>query len=198
MDLDALPYKILGPYLSELVKRAFEDGLHNPMQRPIADDWETALVKTADLVQQCTNPSCSQKWFPFDNSTRPICPFCRTQFKGVLPILNLYYKQKEVFKPDNHRVMVYNGVRLYSWHVNRNLFANEKLTPEQRQPVAYFQFHAGHWFLVNQSLQGMKDVTDPQKKVIPPGGNVQLTDGRRILLSEEDGGRLIQIQLVQC
>lgn len=197
MDLDALPYKLLGPYLAELVKKAFEEGLHNPAQRPSAEDWVVALVKTADLVQQCTNPGCSQKWFPFDNSTRPICPFCRTQFKGVLPILNLYYKQKATFKQDNQRVMVYNGVRLYSWHVNRNIFPNEKLTPEQKQPVAYFQFHAGQWFLVNQSLQGMKDVTD-NKKVVAPGANVQLTDGRQILLSDEEGGRLIQVQLVQC
>lgn len=197
MDLDALPYKVLGPYLSELVEKAFEDGLHTPIQRPSADDWETALVKTADLVQQCTNPACSQKWFPFDNSTRPTCPFCKTPFKGVLPILNLYYKQKVTFKQDNHRVMVYNGVRLYSWHVNRHIFPNEKLTPEQKKPVAYFQFHNGHWFLVNQTLQGMKDWTD-NKKVVAPGANVQLTDGRQILLSEEEGGRLIQVQLVQC
>ena len=197
MDLDALPYKTLGPYLSELVKKAFEDGLHNAIQRPTADDWETALVKTSDLIQQCANPSCSQKWFPFDNSTRPVCPFCKTPFKGVLPILNLYYKQGSTFKPDNHRVMVYNGVRLYSWHVSRKIFPNEKLTPEQKQPVAYFQFHNGNWFLVNQTLQGMKDITD-NKKSIAPGAAVQLTDGRQILLSEEDGGRLVQVQLVQC
>ena len=197
MDLDALPYKILGPYLCRLVKAAFEEGLHNPGSRPSADDWETELVKTSDLVQQCANPACTQKWFPFDNTTRPICPFCKTQFKGVLPILNLYYKHGSVFKPDNHRVMVYSGVRLYSWHVNRKVFPNEKLTPEQKQPVAYFQFHNGQWFLVNQTLQGMKDVTD-NKKVVSPGAVVQLTNGRQILLSEEEGGRLIQIQLVEC
>lgn len=197
MDLDTLPYKTLGPYLSELVKKAFEDGLHNASQRPTADDWETALVKTSDLLQQCVSPACTQKWFPFDNSTRPVCPFCKTPFKGVLPILNLYYKQGSTFKPDNHRVMVYNGVRLYAWHVNRRVFPNEKLTPEQKQPVAYFQFHNGQWFLVNQTLQGMKDITD-NKKVVALGTAVQLTDGRQILLSEEDGGRLVQVQLVQC
>ena len=197
MDLDSLPYKILGPYLAELMKRAFEDGLHDPTKRPTADDWEIALVKTSDLVQQCVNPNCLQKWFPFDNSVHPVCPFCKTPFKGVLPILNLYYKQGDTFKQDNHRVMVYNGVRLYSWHVNRRIFPNEKLTQEQKKAVAYFQFHGGQWFLVNQTLQSMRDITDG-KKAIAPNSTVQLTDGRQILLSEEQGGRLIQVQLVQC
>ena len=197
MDLASLPYRILGPYLAELVKKAFEVGLHNPSQRPTADDWETALVKTSDIVQQCGNPACPQKWFPFDNSMRPVCPFCKTPFKGVLPILNLYYKQGDTYKPDNHRVMVYNGVRLYSWHVNRRIFPNEKLTQEQKKPVAYFQFHNGHWYLVNQTLQSMQDITD-NKKPVAPGVTVQLTDGRQILLSAEEGGRLLLVQLVQC
>jgi len=77
------------------------------------------------------------------------------------------------------------------------VFPNEKLTPEQKNPVAYFQFHNGCWFLVNQTLAGMKDISD-NKKVVSPGTAVQLSDGRQILLSEEDGGRLIQVQLVQC
>ncbi|OQA84438.1 MAG: serine/threonine-protein kinase [Lentisphaerae bacterium ADurb.Bin242] len=196
-DLDVLPYKALGPYLAELVKKAFEEGLHNPGLRPSADDWETALVKTSDLIQQCANPTCPQKWFPFNNSTRPVCPFCRTPFRGILPILNLYYKQGNSFRPDNHRVMVYNGVRLYAWHVNRRVFPNERLTPEQKQPVGYFQFYNGQWFLVNKTLQTMKDITDNGKPIVPDGA-VQLTDGRQILLSEEDGGRLIQVQMVQC
>jgi len=50
---------------------------------------------------------------------------------------------------------------------------------------------------VNQTLANMKDITD-NKKLVVPGAAVQLTDGRQILLSEEDGGRLIQVQLVQC
>jgi serine/threonine protein kinase len=197
MDLDALPYSVLGPYLAELVKQAFEAGLHDPSRRPTADDWETALVKTSDLVQRCANPACLQKWFPFDNSKRPTCPFCKTPFKGVLPILNLYYKHGATFKPDNHRVMVYNGVRLNSWHVNRKIFPNEKLTHEQKKPVAYFQFHNGDWYLVNQTLPTMVDVTD-DKKLIAPKEMIKLTDGRQILLSEEEGGRLVQVQLVSC
>jgi len=197
-DIDALPYTILGPYLSELVKKAFVDGLHNPLARPSADDWEVALVKTTDLLQPCEGKNCTQKWYVFDNSTRPVCPFCKTPFKGILPILNLYSKRgNNPFKPENYRVMVYNGVRLYMWHVNRSVAPNEKLTPAQRKSVGYFQFHNGQWYLRNESLQGMKDITHGGK-VIGLGEIVQLTEGQQILLSEEDGGRLIQVQLVQC
>jgi len=197
-DIDALPYQVLGPYLSELVKKAFVDGLHSPIRRPSADDWEMALVKTTDLLQQCEGKNCIQKWYVFDNSTRPVCPFCKTPFKGILPILNLYSKRgSNPFKPENYRVMVYNGVRLYPWHVNRNVFPNEKLTEEQKKSVGYFQFYNGQWYLKNETLQGMKDITNGGK-VIGLGEIVHLTEGRQILLSEEDGGRLIQVQLVQC
>ena len=197
-DLDALSFKILGPYLSDLVQKAFVDGLHNPTQRPLANDWEDALVKTTDLLQQCENKSCTQKWYVFDNSTKPVCPFCKTPFKGILPILNLYSKWgNNPFRPENYRVMVYNGVRLYPWHVNRNVFPNEKLTPDQKKSVGYFQFHGGQWYLRNESLAGMKDITGGGK-LVGIGEIVQLTEGRQILLSEENGGRLIQVQLVQC
>ncbi len=197
-DIDALPYKVLGPYLSELVKRAFIDGLHNPMLRPSADDWEDALVKTSDLLQQCTNSSCSQHWFVFDNTQKPTCPFCKTPFKGILPILNLYSKRgNNPFKPENYRVMVFNGVRLYAWHVNRNVFPNEKLTPEQTKSLACFQFHNGDWYLRNEGIPGMKDISDGGK-VIGLNQIVKLTEGRQILLSEEDGGRLIHVQMVHC
>ena len=41
----------------------------------------------------------------------------------------------------------------------------------------------------------MYDATD--KKPVPVGGYVELTDGRQILLSKEPGGRLVVVQLVK-
>ncbi len=197
-DLDTLPYKILGPYLSELVEMAFIDGLHDPIKRPSANDWEDALVKTTDLLQQCSNPDCNQKWFVFDNTRRPVCPFCKTPFRGILPVLNLYSKRgNNSFKAENYRVMVYNGVRLYPWHVNRNIFPNEKLTADQKKSVGYFQFYNGQWYLRNETLNGMKDITHGGK-LVGAGEVIALSEGQQILLSDEDGGRLIQVQLVQC
>lgn len=194
-DPTKIPYSVCGPYLKELFNKAFIDGLHHPETRPTADEWEQALLKTVDLMQPCQNPNCWHKWFVFDNSTKPKCPFCGTEFKGQLPVLNLYFSPKKgVFKPENYRFMVYNKQLLYMWHVNRFVSANEKTTAEQKTPVGDFHFHSGKWILINRKLKSLYD-KDIDKK-IEIGEAVELTDGKKILLSTDDGGRLVIVQLV--
>ena len=194
-DPNKLPYSICGPYLKKLFDRAFIDGLHDPSKRPSADDWETALVKTTDLVQPCQNPNCEAHWFVFDNSTKPRCPFCGTEYHGQLPVLNLYYSPKKgVFKTENYPLMVYDKQTLYMWHVNRFITPNERIKPEDKQPVGDFHFHNGKWILINRRLTSLWD-KDVDKK-IEIGQYVELTEGKKILLSTEDGGRLIIVQLV--
>lgn len=194
-DVNKIPYTITGPYLTKLFDEVFIDGLHNPSQRPSAADWEAALIKTVDLIQPCQNPACDQKWFVFDNSTKPVCPFCGTAYKGKLPVLNLYYSPKAgSFRDENHRLMVYHNQYIYPWHVSRSVSPNERLTAAQKKPVGYFVLHQGNWILVNQGMTSLKDVTEG--KDIPIGGSVTLTDNKQILLSKEDGGRLVIVQLV--
>ena len=196
-DTGKMPYTLTGPYLKALFDRAFIDGLHTPHLRPSADEWESALVKTVDLVQPCANAQCAHKWFVFDNSTKPTCPFCGTSYKGLLPVLNLYSSDgKGNFRPENHRLMVYTNQYLYPWHASRRVVPNEKLTAEQRKPVGYFVFHQGKWLLINQTLAGLKDVD--ANKPIPPGSSVELIDGLKLLLNPDEGGRLIHIQMVKA
>lgn len=193
-DPSKIPYTAAGPYLSKLFERAFIEGLHNPILRPIANEWETALLKTVDLIQPCTNTDCDEKWYVFDNTTTPKCPFCGTTHKGSLPVLDLYYKFKDdVWKPEGHRLMVYHNQYLFKWHVSKNIIRNETLTEEDKIPVGYFTFHQNKWVLVNQSLKGMKDLTE--QKDIPINSMVELTNGKKILLSNEEGGRLLYITL---
>ncbi len=193
-DVNKLPYAITGPYLKALFDKAFIDGLHNPNQRPTANEWEDAILRTTDLMQPCSNTACEQKWYVFDNSRAPKCPFCGTPHKGTLPVLDLYYQFKpNVWKPENHRLMVYHNQYLFQWHVTRNVIRNERLTDADKVPVGYFTFHNGRWVLVNQKLTSLKDVTED--KEIPPGSMVELTDGKKILLSKEDGGRIVLITL---
>ncbi|MEZ2444843.1 helix-hairpin-helix domain-containing protein [Chitinophaga sp. RCC_12] len=193
-DVNKLPYTITGPYLKELFYQAFVTGLHQPTERPPAEMWEQALLKTTDLMQPCSNAACEQKWYVFDNTHSPKCPFCGTPHKGTLPVLDLYYEFKPtVWKPENHRLMVYNNQYLFQWHVNRNIIRNERITAAQKVPVGYFVFHQGKWVLVNQQLTSLKDLTED--KEIPIGEMVELTDGKRLLLSREEGGRVVIITI---
>lgn len=193
-DVTKLPYTITGPYLTPLFDKAFIDGLHNPMQRPTAEEWEIALLKTTDLIQPCSNPYCEQKWYVFDNTNTPKCPFCGTKHQGTLPVLDLYYQFKpSVWKPENQRLMVYHNQYLFQWHVNRNIARNEKLTAEQKVPVGYFTFHNDKWVFVNQKLTSLVDKTE--EKEIPIGTMVEITDGKKLLLSKEEGGRVVVITM---
>lgn len=196
-DTSKIPYNITGPYLVPLFNRAFIDGLHDPAKRPTADDWEQALVKTVDLLQPCLNPHCEQKWYVFDNSMAPKCPFCGTPYKGKLPILNLYSARKQGnYLPDNHRLMVYTNQSLFPWHVNRNIFPNERLQQEHKRRVGYFVFHNNIWWLVNERLNDLADVSTSNPIRVPPGGKIELKDGLKLLLSKDDGGRVIVVQMV--
>lgn len=196
-DPSKIPFTVTGPYLKALFEQSFITGLHTPNQRPSANDWEIALVKTVDLVQPCLNSDCSQKWYVFDNTTQPACPFCGTAFKGNLPILNLYSSKREGnFRPDNHRLMVWTGQSLYQWHANNMIAPNERLSAAQTKRIGYFVFHQNAWWLVNE---GLPDLMDAENKTpVPIGSKIELTDGKKILLSREEGGRLVVVQMVSC
>jgi serine/threonine protein kinase len=195
-DPTKIPYTVCGPYLKKLFDRAFIDGLHDPAKRPTADEWEQALLKTVDLMQPCQNSKCWHKWFVFDNTYKPKCPFCGTEYKGQLPVLNLYSSRRSgSFTPDDYKLMVYHNQYLYPWHINRNVSPNEKLSAEQKKPVGYFVFHNNKWLLINQRLPDLEDKTEGKK--IPINQAVELTDGKQILFSKEEGGRLIIVQLVK-
>ncbi len=194
-DPKEIPYEVCGPYLKALFDRSFMSALHEPNARPTANEYEIALVKTLDLMQPCMNPTCNQKWFVFDNTLNPKCPFCKTPYSRKLPVLDLYSaKIPGKFLPDNHRIMVYHNQYLYKWHVNRLVFPNERLKQEDKKPVGYFAFHQNKWILVNQTLTSLKDVTND--KIIPIGQSVELVDGKKILFSDQTEGRLASIQIV--
>jgi hypothetical protein len=89
--------------------------------------------------------------------------------------------------------MVYNNQYLFEWHVNRNIKRNETLTAEQKIPAGYFTFYNNRWVLVNQKLSSLKDLT--QDKEIPIGTMVDITGGKKLLLSKEEGGRIAVITI---
>jgi serine/threonine protein kinase len=156
-DLSKTPYTITGPYLKELFDQAFIKGLHNPNDRPTADAWEQALIKTNDLKLECSNKKCEQKWFVFNNTNNTKCPFCNTKYNNTIPVLDLFYQFKpNVWKPENQRIVVYNNATLHQWHSNRNIIRNEKLTDKEKISDGYFAFHNNKWVFVNQKLRFIK------------------------------------------
>lgn len=194
-DPSKLPYTIMGPYLSQLFQRAFIDGLHEPTKRPTADEWEMALVKTIDLIQPCQNSQCQQQWYVFSGKTAPSCPYCGTPYKGKLPILNLYSSRMAgSFRPDDHRLMVWSGQSLFPWHVNRLIAPNERTPENLKKRVGYFVLHNEQWWLVNENMHNLLSL--PEKKPIAIGDKIELSDGAQFILSTEDGGRLVVVQLI--
>ena len=194
-DVDRLPCTLCGPYLADLFQDAFTAGLHYPEQRPTAADWETALIKTMDLLQPCQNPDCEAQWFAYDNMLSPKCPFCGTSYDKPLPVLNFYWSPKRgKFKRENRRLMVHDKQSLHKWHVSRLIAPNEKISNEDKKPVGVFHFEDGQWLLINRSLKTMYDKSSDRK--IEPGAAVSLEEGKTILLSAESGGRLIVVQMV--
>nr|WP_314264450.1 lipopolysaccharide kinase InaA family protein [uncultured Moellerella sp.] len=194
-DPQKIPYTIMGPYLSPLFEKAFITGLHEPALRPTADEWESALVKTIDLIQPCQNAKCEQKWYVFSGKTHPVCPYCGTAYKGKLPVLNLYSsRQAGNYRPDDHRLMVWNGQSIYAWHANRLVAPNERTTDEQKRRIGYFVYHQDQWWLVNERIKGLMVL--PDKRPIAIGDKIALTEGLQFILSTEEGGRLVAVQLI--
>lgn len=193
-DINKLPYTICGPYLKDLFEKAFIDGLHNPKKRPIAEDWVTALSKTMDLLLPCKNPVCESKWFVFDNSTKPRCPFCGKEYSEKLAILNFYYQtDKGTYLYENYRLMIYDKQYLYKWHINNLTTSEDMFLYENRIPVGDFYLSNGKWYLRNLALDNLYD-KDLNIK-IEIGNSIELSNGKKILLSVEDGGRLVVVQL---
>ena len=106
---------------------------------------------------------------------------------------NVLQFKEGVWKPENPRLMVYNNQYLFQWHVNKNIIRNERLTAAQKVPVGYFTFHNNKWVFVNQKLTSLVDKTENID--IPIGGMLELADGKQILLSKEEGGRVMLITL---
>jgi hypothetical protein len=109
-------------------------------------------------------------------------------------MLDLYTMRRGKYLKDEHRIMVFADQYLYRWHVDRLVFPNEKLTPEQRKPVGFFSFRNGRWLFVNQTLDALKDLETGEH--IPREKFVVLKDTQRLQLSDGEGGKLARVQIV--
>jgi serine/threonine protein kinase len=194
-----LPYTTFGSCLSKLFERAFINGLHSPNERPAAIEWEKALAKTWDILFPCQNPQCSHHWFVFDHQSPVKCPFCGTRQKGTFPLLSLRSSRRQGQWMLDGYIVVYHNLYLYEWHVFDHLFPCEN---SDKTPQAYCVIYEGKWLLINQSLTSLTSPSGNKVAIAPapnlPGQAIELKDGVQFRLSQEEHGRLVEVQMINC
>lgn len=194
-DTHKRPYTIAGPYLAKLFERAFIDGLHDPVKRPTADEWEAGLIKTVDMLQPCMNLDCEQKWFVFDGTAEAQCPYCGAGSSNSIPTFNFYTKRAENNYVSEHQpLMVYNNQSIFPWHINRFVTPNERVKPDERRRVGYCVFHNNAWYLVNERMPSLQNAQD--KTIYPVGRQIKLLHGMQLLVGQKAGDRLIKVEMV--
>jgi serine/threonine protein kinase len=187
---------LLGPYLPKLFQGAFVDGLHNPIARPTADMWETALARSADLLLPCGNGSCEDRWFLYKEGSRPRCPACGWELKTPVPVLEFHYPTRAgQFRPEGHYLVGWPAHAptprtLHRWHVFRNVRFVEGV---ELEALAEIRFYQGQWILLNRKLDSM---VSPAGNPVPHGQACALKDGDEIRLSKEENGRLVSVKMI--
>ncbi len=184
----------LGPHLEKLFIRAFSDGLHAPEKRPTAIEWENALTRTWDMMYPCDNPQCSAKWFVMHDPKNPVCPFCGR--KIAYPDVAVLNSKKRINGKsgqwvDAGRLVLYNNMPVFQWHIYSNVFPDEKA---ERDMQAYIARYEGQWFLVNQRVQDMKSSGG---NTVPPGKAILLKDGVSFMASEKQNGYLMEVSIIR-
>jgi serine/threonine protein kinase len=183
----------LGPYLPALFTRAFVDGLHKPPARPNADDWETALARSSDLLIPCGNAACDEKWFVYIEGERPRCPWCGWQLIEPMPVLELHFNpagRKGTYRLEGHCLVGHHQKTLHRWHVYRNIRPVEGVDPA---PQAVVMKHQGRWLLVNRELNSL---VSPAGNPVPKGQACELRQDDEVMLAREDHGRLAMVKMI--
>lgn len=193
-DLKAT-YEALGLHLVALFNQAFVEGLHAPNRRPLAAQWEDALLKTWDLLHPCAHPACTHKWFVVWQKGEQTCPFCGTKVAGTVLKLNFRKEARPGTWLSDGELVVYNGNPIMKWHVFDNVFPNETLTDAERGEVlADCQLYNGKWLLINRKLGHM---VSPGGNPILPNSAIELKPGAQFRLSTEPHGRIAEVELIQ-
>lgn len=194
---------ILGQEMQELFARAFIDGLHQPSKRPLAAEWERALVRMYDQTLPCSNPACEAKSFVFVAGGIARCPWCKTELKGPrqIPILSFYKpdgKNNSTHFTFDFRLVGWPKRTLHTWHVDLNRLPGPGT---EAAPLAAIQWEVSakaqeSWTLNNLAIPQMFDATSDKGNVpIPSGHSVTLHDGARLIFNGGDRARIVEVRM---
>ncbi len=172
-------------------------------KRPKAAEWERALVRMYDQTVPCSNPACEAKTFVLVDGGAPRCPWCRTELKGPrqVPIL-FFYRPRQAGKGApttftfDFRFVGWHGRKLNVWHVEPNRLPGPGVDPS---PLGEIRWEAGgatgHWFLHNEGIGQILDVSDNHKSVAIVHDRIELREGMRLKFSGGDNPRVIEIHM---
>lgn len=181
--------RMVGPYLEDLFRKAFEDGLHHRAKRPDAAQWERALYRTFDMLHPSSD---GRNWFILTPGMPMQCPFTGQKLTAPVPYAAVYSEAKPgnyIF--ERHYVTIYHNMLLHSWHIYAKTQPGETA---DRSPKGYFSYYRGAWYLVNQSGETMQIVGGEE---IPQGQAVQITKGLQILVSRGSKSRIFAFDFLE-
>lgn len=184
-----VPVGALGPYLGELLQRAFTDGLHEPKKRPSAGEWERALYRTFDLLHPSPQDG---EWFVLAPGMPLRCPFSRRNLAQPVPFARFYSEARPGnFVHEKHSLTIYHNLPLMKWHTIAKNMPGENA---DRTRQGYFSFFQGRWWLVNESGAPMQVV---QGRTVPHGEALEITGGLQLRVSMQPNGRLLVFEFLQ-
>ena len=200
------PASILGSALEELFCRVFVDGLVDPLRRPTAAEWATALCETIDKLVACSNRKCSHKWFVMTNTRSPKCSYCGMRYKGTFAVMKLSHGDQRGRHAGSEGTVILNSGRpgseskVYRYHSHRHAtrgpgqddaaLADVVLDADPRAPL----------FLRNLRLPGLMARLGESSSFQPVGINMKvgLVDGLELQFGPEVEARNALIALVRA
>jgi DNA-binding helix-hairpin-helix protein with protein kinase domain len=203
--------KFLGPALERLAHRAFVEGLHEPMRRPSAAEWEQALVRTADRLVPCPNQSCDMRTFVFLESNGYNCPWCGQGMRHAMahrqrppvsfpkvPLVRLYRPvpgRGGQFQDEGYVVVAWQGRTLHVWHREPTKTPGPGV---ESRPLGQIIFERGRWVLANSGFAELQQsqADGGARTPVPSGQSVELRDGMRVMFGALDHCRLGLVQFV--
>jgi len=188
---------LLGDEIEALMRRAFTAGLRNPLQRPLSVEWSDALIRMAEQTVPCSNPACEGKAFVLLRDQPAICPWCETKVArpARVPILRLYDTAGQAghFRAGRGRVVGWQNRMLQLWQVQSGLSASTR--PEDRKPVAEFQYKQSKWLLANRAIADLRVATRGGVQQIPINETLPLEEGQQLLLGTGQSARLALVAM---
>jgi DNA-binding helix-hairpin-helix protein with protein kinase domain len=195
-----LPFtsEMFTPLVNKLFQKAFIDGLHNPIKRPSAAEWEAALIRMADRIIPCQNPACEMKAYVVPDTNNFKCPWCGIPYKhpSGMPIFRLRRPGsiRGTYSNDDWSIAIYAKRPLFLHHVESVRSPDPGVPPVM---VAHFDLdNRGQWYLVNDGLDDLRAFEPGTSALVKRGASIKLAPSYTFALGHEETCRHAEVQMI--